>query len=81
MTNTNYTLNQVGQRYVDSFIKEKGKEGLNLEPFYREAEDAANDAFHRELLAVIELGSQYSYDKRPHLLTLDEQWFDAECIS
>lgn len=72
-----YTLNAVGQKYVANFVTNKGKDGLNAEAFFSDAEDAANDAFDRDMTAIIEIGSQMSYDGRPHVLTLDQAWFDA----
>lgn len=72
-----YTLNEQGQHYVAAFVREKGKDGLNAEAYFSDAEDAANDAFDREITAIIEIGQQMSYDGRPHVLTLDQTWFDA----
>lgn len=75
---TVYTLNAVGQKYVASFVAANGKDGLTAEAFKAAAEEAANDAFDREMIAVIEIDSQMSYDGRPHVLTLDQVWFDTE---
>jgi hypothetical protein len=73
-----YKINSTGRHYVAQFVQEYGKEGLNVEPYYEDAEDAADDAFHRDMSAVIEIGVQMSYDGRPHTLTLEEAWFDDD---
>jgi hypothetical protein len=74
-----YILNATGQHYVIQFIADQGKDGLNAEAWFAEAEAAADDAFEREMIAVIEIRSSLSYDGRPHEITLNEQWFDARC--
>lgn len=76
-----YTLNEQGQHYVSSFAKKKGNDNLNVEAFFSDAENAANEAFDRELTAILEIGRQFSYDKNPHVLTLDQAWFDATPIN
>lgn len=75
-----YTLNAAGQKYVTDFVAANGKDGLNASAFFSDAEDAANDAFDRDMTAIIEIGSQMSYDGRPHVLTLAQAWFDAAQI-
>lgn len=73
-----YTLNEKGQHFVGQFVQEKGKDGLNIESFFNDAENAANESFYREITPTIEIGVQLSYDGRPYVLTLDEEWFDMK---
>jgi len=75
---TIYTLNAAGQHQVSSFVKNHGKTGLNAEAWFAEAELAANDAFDREIAAVIELGGRYTESGRPEILVLEMAWFDAD---
>jgi hypothetical protein len=72
-----YTLNDQGAHYVTQFVMSKGKSGVKPEAWFGEAEAAASDAFERELTATIEVSALMSCDGVPHVLTLDEQWFDV----
>lgn len=72
-----YTLNEQGQHYVAAFVREKGKDGLVTDAFFGDAENAANDAFDREMTAIIEIRGQLAFDGRPHALTIDQAWFDS----
>jgi hypothetical protein len=72
-----HTLNAAGQHQVAQFIGNKAKDGAKAEAWFAEAETAADDAFERGLTATIEISTQMSWDGVPHILTLDEQWFDV----
>jgi hypothetical protein len=75
---TIYTINQAGIHQVERFVSEHGKDGLNAEAYLADAEMAANDAFDREIAAVIEIGRAMSWDGKPHTLVLEQAWFDAD---
>jgi hypothetical protein len=72
-----FSLNAVGQHYVTEFVANKAKDGANAEAFFADAEADADDAFARDMLAVLEIRASMSYDGKPHTLTLDQAWFDT----
>lgn len=75
-----YTINEIGQDHVTKFVVAYGKDGLNADAFFDDADRVANDAFDIGDAAHMEMNGQYSYDGRPHILTLDQTWFDAQPI-
>lgn len=76
---TTYTLNDVGIRQIKAFLGLYGKETLIQDTFFADAEAAADDAWNAERVqhAVIEIAQRYSNDGRPHVLVLEQSWFDA----
>ena len=72
-----YTINSTGQYYVGAFVRDNAIDGIRVVEFFTDAESAANDAFDCGMTATLELGRRYSWDDQPHVLTLDQAWFDA----
>lgn len=72
-----FILNAAGQRVVDRFVTERAKDGCEPSAWYADAEAAANDAFHRDMAAVIEISSAMSRSGRPETQVLDMDLFDA----
>ena len=76
-----YKLNAVGAHYISNFVREHGKEGLNVSSYIDDAETAANEAFDNDATAIIEIGKNYSANGQAFTMTLDQRWFDAEEIA
>ena len=76
---TTYTLNAAGIHQIDAFIREHGMPAAIPAGWYGEAELAADDAWNSERAqhATIEIGAGHSHDGRPHVLVLEQSWFDA----
>lgn len=71
-----YSLNTEGMAAVTAFVEKFFNGTAALEPFFSEAEEAA-DAFNGGYDAVIEIGSLNSVSGTPEVLRLERHWFDA----
>ena len=76
-----YRLNQTGQHHVRQFVQNYGRDGLIADAWFADCENIADDAFEREIIACIEIGSIYSHDGKPHTLALEEAWFDSKEVA
>ena len=70
-------LNQAGQAAVATWVKMHSKKEQNLDAWYADAEQSANDASPGESI-IIEMRGMNTISGNPEILTLPDSAFDWE---